>query len=517
MVSTRTSLLKQEQNQLSPINNLPRELMVTIFSLSIDWSDFTPEAPRRLANVCHHWYYIVVASQIFWRHITVSGSEVGMLQTVLRKNVDGPLYVALSHPFGDRWMANVIKLKQQSHRWRRLHIRGSFAFTTNDFLAAAYPNLVELFVCRDEGVFPAPGTFRLSEGRHLESLGLKNVSPDWDSARLSRLRYIHVQDLVFGFTSANQFHMILVASPTLECLVLKNIVHVLTGPPPPSFPIPFPHLEAIILQDIPDELSVHLLTWLRAPLCKLLSVWGSAASTTRLFDLGKSFFRPGKAIKIQSPVQSGVLRVSSDPPPPDLQGEWFPQGSSFGEGMEFQLEVDDPMEINPFLGDFLACIQSFEEDQPCNIALELSGDPIMSHIFHSLPLLDSGHPWPSGIHQILPYISTFKCSSKIGVRLLKHLGEHATHSNGHREFPCPRLKRLTILSESWGNIVTMDPIVRVLRTLAEMRYGWVEELGMGSSRHFTAQPLKVVEIPGPIVYQVRRMKLFEGASIVPMW
>ncbi|KAG9045547.1 hypothetical protein FS837_006121 [Tulasnella sp. UAMH 9824] len=516
----RILALNQERNKLAVINNLPEELLVTIFSLVVDWSTFSPEIPHRLANVCRHWYNVVISSQIFWRHITVWGTEIGMLETVLRKNTEGPLFVTLKHPSGEHWMANVAKLRNQSHRWTRLQIESPFGFTTNDFLAAATPGLAELFVHREHSVFPGPWGFRLSEGRHLEYLGLKNVSLNWDSARLSRLRYIHIQDLVLESLSVNQAHSILTASPTLECLVLININHTMTGPSPPSSPIPLLHLEALVLQDIPDGLSLHLLNWIRAPCCTLLSVRTSASASTPtcLFDLGKSFFGPGKTINVRSLVRpDGLLRIASDQSPPSLEDDWCPRGLPFGKGMEFELEFDDPSEIEPLLDALLDLVQSPTPVGQCNITLDLCGDPIMSQTFSNLLLFESGYPWPNCIHRLLPYISSFVCSSKIGVHLLKYLGEIELQSNGSRRFSCPRLTKLTVLAESWGSIPSMDPIVRVLRTLAERRYGWVEELPTGSGRQIVAQPLKVVRLPGPIVYQVRRMRLFEGASIEPMW
>ncbi|KAG8894228.1 hypothetical protein FRC01_013104, partial [Tulasnella sp. 417] len=241
----RILVLNQERNRLAAINNLPQELLVTIFGLVFNWSDFSPEVPHSLASVCRHWYNIVVTTQIFWRQIIVEGIEIGMLETVLRKNTEGPLFVTLKHPFGEHWMANVAKLRSESHRWSRLRIESSFGFTTNDFLAASTPNLVELFVHREHGVFSGPWAFRLSEGRHLEYLGLKDVSLNWNSTRLSRLRYIHLQDLVLEPPSVNQIHSILAASPTLESLIMKNINNTSIEGSPPLFTIPLLHLEAI--------------------------------------------------------------------------------------------------------------------------------------------------------------------------------------------------------------------------------------------------------------------------------
>ncbi|KAJ7191792.1 hypothetical protein GGX14DRAFT_318829, partial [Mycena pura] len=60
--------VKSHRGVVSTIRRLPSELLVEIFSYSLD-SVHSPEALSHVVGVCNRWRTIVLASPLLWRHI----------------------------------------------------------------------------------------------------------------------------------------------------------------------------------------------------------------------------------------------------------------------------------------------------------------------------------------------------------------------------------------------------------------------------------------------------------------
>ncbi|KAH9935076.1 hypothetical protein B0H21DRAFT_759408 [Amylocystis lapponica] len=213
--------LKSCHNSFAPINRLPNELLVDIFSHDRDRGKVPSMAWVRLTHVCRYWRGIVLATPTLWSKIYIDASSKEgptLLHNHLLRSVPSKVDIVLLKAAKEDASAILQDLGQHADRIRRLHLRFSAASKLVPFLSFPMPSLEELyvnpkheyvkcygFIGSDEEYYAKEEerdrdyALNLLPGQvpHLRSLTLKGgVAIPWDPEALSSLVHLDVSDIL---------------------------------------------------------------------------------------------------------------------------------------------------------------------------------------------------------------------------------------------------------------------------------------------------------------------------------
>lgn len=275
---------KRGRNDLLPVNQLPMEVLLQIFSATLDDTRSTPfriRALHALASVSKRWDTLVRGSPSLWTVASTDGPS-WQVSTMLRRSRHTPLDVVIRNGAyqGDKWRESVLDpILHQSDRWRSLTLGRSMNVDVKAVMSLPMPKLVRLDIEDSRGM---KESFDLSAEllSRLQELRLRNVNVQWDPL----LRNLSALDLCSlappSRLSLTQISTILGASEFLESLSLGR--GALADAVPDSSAgalLVLAHLTKLSLKDLPVAHIAHLMISIHAPKCRSLEIISSPDET----------------------------------------------------------------------------------------------------------------------------------------------------------------------------------------------------------------------------------------------
>ncbi|KAH9935078.1 hypothetical protein B0H21DRAFT_894338 [Amylocystis lapponica] len=214
--------LKSFHNSFAPINRLPNELLVDIFSHDRDRGKVPSMAWIRLTHVCRYWREIALMTPTLWSKIYLAedsdpeseGINPILLHTCLLRSVPSKVDIVVLKAADEDASAILKDLRQHADRIRLLRIRFGAVSELLPFLSFPMPFLEELYLSpkheyekgsRDEDPYAAEEdryedyVLNLLPGQvpRLRSLTLKGgVAISWDPEVLSSLVHLDVSGIL---------------------------------------------------------------------------------------------------------------------------------------------------------------------------------------------------------------------------------------------------------------------------------------------------------------------------------
>ncbi|KAG8990652.1 hypothetical protein FRB90_001677 [Tulasnella sp. 427] len=216
--------LIQTRNALTPINNLPAEIIVRIWTLAArDSAENGYDMLWALAQVCKWWRDKVLAYSELWGEGVSTRFSEHRIVWAIRKSGNRRLYVSVHDGAMNQHQDRFDQILAHADRWASLSLslaRNSDSVYTLRVLHL--PNLTRLVVSRwGNRLFHDP--VEPPGAPYLQVLHLTAVPFNWDVMLFPRLRIIQLEHITRMGPSLEQLFYIITSSPELEELILENI------------------------------------------------------------------------------------------------------------------------------------------------------------------------------------------------------------------------------------------------------------------------------------------------------
>jgi hypothetical protein len=280
-LSDASLTLKKAQNQCTPINRIPSELLVEIFRLSVH----SPSASNAhimvrdavlLSSICSYWRTLIIATTSFWSLVPLGHTEGSENITLLclKRVQTGPLDISGVSSGLSHWRAkSAIALHIQ--RIRSLYLSAETLDQIHSImkcmlhLKAPSPLKklsIHLYVSvraySPAHIFPTSsrlqGVFQILT-RGLRILELHNITMNWCLFTLDELQVLRLTSDISlgGFLLLNQLAHILATSLNLCVLELSNVA--LDGIRENDTPISMRSLKTLILRSLAFDVLCDIL------------------------------------------------------------------------------------------------------------------------------------------------------------------------------------------------------------------------------------------------------------------
>ncbi|KAH8091696.1 hypothetical protein BXZ70DRAFT_1011100 [Cristinia sonorae] len=108
------SRLSVQLNSVVPINRLPLELLVYIFSFctpsALDYQSSKEEAAwLRITHVCHHWREVALQATHLWTNITVGRGATHYTRACLVRSKSAPLHIYVHNAMEWTWTSEILE------------------------------------------------------------------------------------------------------------------------------------------------------------------------------------------------------------------------------------------------------------------------------------------------------------------------------------------------------------------------------------------------------------------------
>lgn len=297
LITSEIQRLRYTRNAAAPISRLPNEVLVRAFAESVAhrYHERYDERPRQLAtlsSVSKAWNHVVQNTPSLWANVD-SKQPLAFVRAALARSRRYPLdaRAALDDGNDDAEKEAALEICGELHRWQTAELTASKA---SDFDVVAYtgaPILKSITMSATDN----DRRVRLFNDvvPELEHISLTNLSIDWTSPILSRLRSIALSGIA-GPTH-HQFLHILRSSPHLTKLTLKQFRLAETdGTHAPLERISLPLLRTLLIQFCPDDVINTCAEWLRCPVLDDVYIAGEDSGNPApapLADLFEPSFR----------------------------------------------------------------------------------------------------------------------------------------------------------------------------------------------------------------------------------
>lgn len=267
------------KNQNAPTSHLPVELFGNILVASMTEAHLNPMwRLRELAEVSRHWRDVVLETPPLWSVVYENMSPV-QVRWALQRSQGRSLDVTFDEHHSQLGQAGARFLDAVApvaFRWRALTF-GECSPQLASCLKSQARQLEEININGNPHV--RMKVVELGEGVHFRHVDASFVALPWSSPRLAGLSTLNIRHLVGGYApTLKQLITILEASPALESLRVSRLYPVELGDAPEDEPFPttepttLPNLLHLYLHDLPHQLYASLLSRLRFPSCRRLSL-----------------------------------------------------------------------------------------------------------------------------------------------------------------------------------------------------------------------------------------------------
>ncbi|KAG9044967.1 hypothetical protein FS837_007230 [Tulasnella sp. UAMH 9824] len=279
----RVALVCRKRNTFAPVNALPLELLVTIFTIVTDsepvqvWSD-----RETLMLVCHHWNQLLNNTPTLWTKIQKSAEiSDAIITRALEMSKDAPLEIDYGGTVGrraaqERQQAFLSIIFPHANRWRKavLGIHGAVQ-ALEPMTSLSAPLLESLSLWAIDPAWAGDKPLDIFGGRpppRLRELSLNRIPVPWSPKTLCNLKALKITSIDQLAPSLDQLFAILPASPGLESLSIVDVTF--SGGASASIPNPIhmPTLGKLSLEVISPAITNRILAAIHAPDCKFGSL-----------------------------------------------------------------------------------------------------------------------------------------------------------------------------------------------------------------------------------------------------
>ncbi|KDQ21092.1 hypothetical protein BOTBODRAFT_169746 [Botryobasidium botryosum FD-172 SS1] len=292
------SVLNERCNAVVPINQLPNEILISIFNLlrrpeyavrlRLSWTYNEPYAISgivRASRVCKHWRNIAFETPGLWDRVEIRNSAYAVAKLCVKRSRDVPLIVDMR---GD-WDADAVAeaVGPSAPRWKDLSLECLESARADHLISrfntecdgSPLPPLLRAFTLwrenrafeRYDGLGPPEEITCLPLASQLRSLIIKSVpfpSVTSTCTRLTSLSISHTQ------IAAPLLHSVLLACTQLHTLHLSQVLYGAPTNFSPFVPATLPHLHDLKVEHTASEISDRVFSCVRAPALHTLSIGG---------------------------------------------------------------------------------------------------------------------------------------------------------------------------------------------------------------------------------------------------
>ncbi|KAG8920946.1 hypothetical protein FRC01_000517 [Tulasnella sp. 417] len=290
-----------QRNSLSPISQLPSEIMIGIFHIALESRKLDPEdfsyyeRIQTLAAVSTVWRNIITQTPSFWTKVEISESvNTSPLAISLERAGDMPLDIGCSADKLSRWRFHgreeSARLKPaydamraaRTHlpRWRSFYLATRCPVTAQELLSVKAFNIERVQVSFDwerrSQDWEEPATLFNGDTRKLKEVIIEGMPLCWTSNHLTGLRVLDLREIRYDGWSPSVATILhtLENCPELEelCLVSCDVTSASEGQDLniSDQTIDLPNLQSIVLVQVSSLVTNSILQSLRASTLSLL-------------------------------------------------------------------------------------------------------------------------------------------------------------------------------------------------------------------------------------------------------
>ncbi|KAG8933889.1 hypothetical protein FRC01_006503 [Tulasnella sp. 417] len=454
---TVLSGLIQTRNALTPINNLPTEIIVRIWALAArDSAESGHDMLRSLAGVCKWWRDKVLAHSELWGEGVSTHFSAQRVAWAIQKSGHRDLYVCVDNGALDRHQDRFDQVLPHAHRWASLILSlDRYSDSVFTLRILHLPKLQRLEIRRwgtrhfQTGVEPPPAP-------NLQILHLTGVPLNWDAMGFPKLRVVKLERVTRMGPSLDQLFHLILSAPQLEELMLQKVViqpseNAVYDMDPETTSHPYisaPNLQTLRLSEMEMEVEAWILCSLRPTAYRLVAIdfLPTLVLQTHISHLHSCLtdtFSYGLGLTIEVKHQTISIHTAGMPEEPE-------ETSTGARGLELQFGCTDPAEDLERVSSFFA-----GRHIPLTIEITTAATKFEDHL-SSLQL-----------HK-LSYLQTLRIAYPIDPNPLLHVLEQPLGPRQNLWWPCPMLSTLEIGSHGYTpepNLVEEDTedIVEFLR------------------------------------------------------
>ncbi|KIO25979.1 hypothetical protein M407DRAFT_24728 [Tulasnella calospora MUT 4182] len=471
---TVLSGLIQTRNALTPINNLPTEIIVRIWALAArDSAESGHDMLRSLAGVCKWWRDKVLAHSELWGEGVSTHFSEQRVAWAIQKSGIRDLYVCVDNGALNQHQDRFDQVLPHAHRWASLTLSlDRYSDSVFTLRILHLPKLQRLEIRRWGNRFfhtrvEPPGA------PNLRALHLTAVPLNWDAMGFPRLRVIKLERVTRMGPSLDQLFHLISSAPELEELVLQKVAiqpsedaMYDTEPETSSHPyISAPNLQTLRL----NEMETEVAAWILCSLCPtgyrlvVVDFLPTSVLQTHLSHLHSCLvdtFSYGMGLTIEVSYQ--VISIHTAGMPDQSEDSLVD-----ARGLELQFGCMNPAEDLEHVSSFFA-----ERHIPLTIDITFAATQFQDHL-SSLQL-----------HK-LSSLRTLRIAYPINPNTLLHVLEQPLGPRQNLWWPCPLLSTLEIGSHDY--IPEPDRVDLDTREVVEfLRRRWgdppQEDFTLGQSR-----------------------------------
>ncbi|KAG8945445.1 hypothetical protein FRC04_000820 [Tulasnella sp. 424] len=271
----RVALVCQERNTFAPINTLPPELLVNIFSIATRNNRITVSSDNAaLSLVCRYWNSLVSTTPSLWARVDEETMSVAMIIRAIEKSQNAPLELvctwwALEQAKRD---AMLNELFRHTHRWREVSLALGDIHQPLDVINTSSMPLLESLSLSVHG-YPGwvrPEPLDLFGGRpppRLQKLYIGGIPVAWNPTTLCHLTTLSMSQIRQLGPSLEQLMAVLSACLDLESLSISEVSFSGGASTSSPNPIHMPALKSLVFRTLTTEITNILLASIHAPNC----------------------------------------------------------------------------------------------------------------------------------------------------------------------------------------------------------------------------------------------------------
>lgn len=311
---------KRERNALLPINQLPTELLVHIFSVSIGTRSRRIYDLKAIASVAWRWNRIIKHTPMLWA-VLDSTFPIKLVHTALQRAGDLPLTIRACWGLeswstdsdmetlrmrtpGEDGLAFLTTVFLKVARWKHARLKlGTSLPSLLQYLERPAPLLERFSLKIQQGRGPSVDLFQ-GHCPSLAEIDISGLVVPWNSRIFQNLRSISIDDVWQHGPTVEEVIRLVGSPPRLKHFYIGGL---LPGTQPQDIlPVEVLHLESLTLSDVSATSTQHILSRIRAPRLNKLVVEPTLYvedeyDLSTFFDVALSHFNPT--------IRSGIERA----------------------------------------------------------------------------------------------------------------------------------------------------------------------------------------------------------------